>query len=423
MSVGERPAPGDGSSDDALLRTVRANIPNPAQIIGVAVSGGGDSMALLHLLHRLAQPLGFQIAAVTVNHGIRPAAVGEADFVARSCAQMNIPHDTLAWAGADANGNLMAAARVARYRLIADWGAARGIGFVALGHTLDDQAENFLIRLARKSGPDGLASMDMAFERHGVHWLRPLLQQRRGDLRDYLRRHGLGWIDDPTNEDDTFDRARARKALVTLYGLGITADVLESVGQTMRSTRDALDHFTQRVAARAVSQQGGDLLVSFDPDDPPPDEINRRLWRRILPWVSGAAYPPRNRVLWDVINDPTDGTATLGGCVITHKAGVRRVSREYQAVRALACETTDIWDGRWRLDGPHAPDLMVRALGDGILDCPDWRATNMPRQSLQASPAIWRDDRLVAAPLAGFGNGWSARIVADFHSGAIAIED
>lgn len=419
MSVDGQPQ--DDARDEILRHVARVVLPQSAPPkIAVAVSGGGDSMALLHLYAHLAHE-GCQVEAVTLDHGLRPAAVDEAAFVADFCARQNIPHQTLHWDGWDGAGNLMAAARVARYRLIAEWARARGIGFVVLGHTKDDVAENFLIRLARKSGPDGLAAMDVQFERDGVQWARPLWQQSRADLRDYLRRHDVDWIDDPTNDDDAFERVRVRKALVILDELGVSADVLASVSGSMRGARDALHHYARIEARRYGVQEQGDLVLRLGMTGPLPAEIKRRLWNAALRWVNGAAYPPRNSALVEAVAGLTqDGNATVGGCLITRKGDDWRVTREYQMVRNIVCKSTEVWDGRWVLDGPHGPDFEIRALGEGIRDCPDWRDTGLPRTSLIATPAIWHKQTLVGAPVAGLANGWSAQIVADFHEHAFA---
>ena len=111
-------------------------------------------------------------------------------------------------------------------------------------------------------------------------------------------------------------------------------------------------------------------------------------------------------------------TYTLHGCLISKIKGDKRgndrwrISREYNAVRHLSCTTDLAWDGRWVLTGPHAPDLQIRALGDAVKDT-DWRETALPRETLEASPAIWRGKELVAAPIAGYQNGWSAKLAAN----------
>ena len=153
--------------------------------LGVAVSGGGDSMACLDLMLWHGAELGFPVEAVTVDHGLRTGAKDEIALVAAYCAARGVPHSVLEWRW-DGAGNLQAEARSARYRLIADWAMGRGVDQVALGHTRDDVAETFLMRLARASGVDGLAAMERRFERGGVVWLRPMLALGRSDLREYL---------------------------------------------------------------------------------------------------------------------------------------------------------------------------------------------------------------------------------------------
>ena len=146
--------------------------------LGVAVSGGGDSVALLLMLATVAR--GRPLAAVTVDHGLRPESGDEAAAVEALCAARGIPHATLRWNGWDGAGNLQDRARQARRTLIGAWARANGIGAVALGHTLDDQAETFLMRLARGSGVDGLSGMAPATRAEGVLWLRPLLGRASG---------------------------------------------------------------------------------------------------------------------------------------------------------------------------------------------------------------------------------------------------
>ena len=114
---------------------------------------------------------------------------------------------------------------------------------------------------------------------------------------------------------------------------------------------------------------------------------------------SGFSAPsPHRRKLWPF------GT----GCFIRANNMTVRITREFKAVEEVAGPTSEVWDSRWLLDGPHAPGLEIRALGEAVKECPGWRETGLPRQSLMASPAVWRGDTLVAAPLAGFGEGWSA---------------
>ena len=387
----------------------------PARL-GVAVSGGGDSMACLDLMLWHGRELGFPVEAVTVDHGLRAEAKDEIALVAAFCAERGVPHSVLHWDW-DGTGNLQAEARAARYRLISDWARERGIDCVALGHTQDDVAETFLMRLARASGIDGLSAMERRFERNGVTWIRPILGAGRKDWRRYLKRHGISWADDPSNDDEGFDRVKARKALKKLAPLGIDARTLTSVANNLYIARSALDAVVRDIARGYVEEDRGDLILPSDlPEDDRmiPHEIMYRLRRAAILWVSGGEYAPRSDAMNELDIAINRGKVhTLAGCVFSVEGrqrliGMRwRITREFNAVRDIRTPTDALWDGRWRLDGPHAPELEIRALGEAVKDTP-WRETGMPRASLLASPAVWRGHALVAAPVAGLANGWTA---------------
>ncbi len=374
-------------------------------------------MACLDVMLWHGRDLGFPVEAVTVDHGLRPETPGEIDAVARHCMECGIPHTVLTWKWSGA-GNLQAEARDARYRLISDWARRSGIDQVALGHTRDDVAETFLMRLARKAGVDGLSEMDHQFTRHGTTWIRPLLDHGRAEWREYLVRRDISWIEDPSNDDPKFERVRARDRLKALSKLGIDAGTLAEVARNMSAAREALEHYVRREAARMASEEHGDVILAADAPGPGhrvPREILFRLRRHSLTWVGGGKYPPRSDAMLELDHALQDeGRHTLAGCIITRGSGGRggpgpwRISREFNAVKEVFGPTDQPWDGRWILRGPHADDLEVRALGESVKDTP-WRDTGMPRQSLLASPAIWRGATLVAAPVAGFAGEWTAK--------------
>lgn len=385
--------------------------------LGVAVSGGSDSMALLDLMIDVGGERGIEVRSVTVDHGLRPEARDEAAAVAAFCAARGVSHDVVVWRGWDGAGNLQGEARKARYRLMADWARARGVGLVALGHTRDDQAETVLMRMARQSGVDGLSGMRPGFKRDGVSWIRPLLGQDRSVLRAYLESRGIAWSDDPSNDDDTFERVRARRAMACLKEVGIDAATLAAVADTSASARAALDHYARREVAEngAVREDRGDLILSegsSSPDRQMPDETGRRLRVAALGWISGSDYPPRRSAMLEIDVGLGKGDRhSVAGCLVSRVDGAGdtlRMTREYNAVRDVRGPTDAVWDGRWVLCGPHAPDLEVRALGEAVKECPGWRDTGMPRLSLLASPSVWRGAELIAAPLAGLEGGWTA---------------
>lgn len=404
------------TADAALLDLARkAFDPDAPPRVGVAVSGGGDSMALLHLLVEAGGP---QVFAVTVDHGLRPEAAAEAQFVARACARLGVPHEVLRWEGPAPRGNLMDQARRARLRLIAGWAAKHAISHVALGHTADDQAETFLMRLAREAGLEGLSGMRRSWDEHGIRWHRPLLSASRAGLRAALCARGAEWVEDPSNDNPDFDRVKARRALAGLRDIGISGQTLSQVVDHLARAEEVVRAALAAAASAHVTCPSGDVVIATDPFRALLPELQRRLIVAALRWVAGADYAPRRAAiasLLGALQAPCD--RTLAGCRIRARADDIRIFREARAVAALRTPITAVWD-RWRLEGPSAPGQEIAALGEhGLRTCPDWRAAGLPRASLLASPAVWEGARLVAAPLAGLENGWKARIAGgSFHS-------
>lgn len=398
----------DAGPDAALLRSARLAFDNdPPARIGLAVSGGGDSVAALHLM---AQVYGPSVRAVTVDHRLRPEAAEEVRFVAALCAGLGVPHEGLVWDHGAITGNLQDQARRARYGLMAGWARRQGISAMVLAHTADDQAETLLMGLARGAGIDGLSGMRPLWHEGNLRWHRPFLSHSRQELRAYLQRHGLDWRDDPSNENDRFTRVKARRALQALAPLGLTVGRLAQVAGHLAQARQALDHAVDEAlawhghqAAGAISLHRGGLLAL-------PPEVARRLLVAVLRGIGGAEHPPRGADLDRVQAAIAQGrAATLAGCRVLHKGERLWLCREGRAVAGLTTPSDAPWDRRWSLIGPHAPGLEIRALGAGGLAlCPDWRALSLPRAVLLATPAIWDQGRLIAAPLAGKPEGWQA---------------
>ncbi|TNC47840.1 tRNA lysidine(34) synthetase TilS [Rubellimicrobium rubrum] len=402
--------------------------------IGIAVSGGGDSMALLHLAADWARKVHRTLRAVTVDHGLRPEAAREADLVGQSCGSLGIVHTVLRWTDWNGKGNMQDQARRARQRLISDWAMAEGIGAVLLGHTADDQAETVLLRLARGSGVDGLSAMDeFAPAVHGL-WVRPFLNSRRRDLRDWLRSRAIAWAEDPSNEDRRFDRVKARSMMEHLAVLGLTPDRLIRTSDHMRRAEASLRQHAEAVAARDTREEGADLCLPLDflrrveAEDTP-----ARLLAAGLAWVGNRPYRPRHDALLRLARVVLDGrSATLSGCQVMPEGDrfrIRREARAYDAPAPLHLTGGMLrarWDGRWslhrgatdqdRVDPASWRHLRVAALGgEGLRVCPDWTAQGLPSGALLATPAVWDGSRVVAAPFAGRPEGWTATLYPRFQ--------
>lgn len=389
--------------------------------LGLAVSGGGDSVAMLHLAVRWAEGRNQPLFVYCVDHGLRDEAADEAAFVATLCAGQGITARILKWSGWDGQGNLSAKARAARYDLIAEAAKADGVDTVLLAHTRDDQAETFLMSLARRSGVDGLSGMPLVKKDRGITWMRPLLGVGRDELRDYLKDLDQIWCDDPSNEDDAYERVRMRKAQPMLDGLGLTAGALGDVAENMQAVREVLEGATgQALKRHAVSHEGAVKLNVSVLDEP--TELQRRILKLCLGWVAPSAPAARGDAVTRALVEIAKGKdCTLQGCLILRKGDTIWVLREPAAASGETTKPGGVWDARWIVNGPDDQSgYHVSALSEaGLSECENWRDSGLPRAFFLSSPAIWQGERLIAAPKAGYSNGWSAELVrsdADFHN-------
>ena len=198
------------SVDEALDRF------QPAMPLGVALSGGADSSALLA---GCAQRWPGQVIALHVNHGLQAAAVQFEAACQTLCSSLNVPLRLARVDAGHAPGQSPEdAARIARYTALAslagDATSEEHIGHIALAQHADDQVETLLLALSRGAGPAGLAAMPPHWERMGLHWHRPLLGVAAADIRDWLRARSISWVEDPTNADPSFTRNRIRADLL-----------------------------------------------------------------------------------------------------------------------------------------------------------------------------------------------------------------
>ena len=238
-----------------------ASFPPSGRVI-LAVSGGADSTALMVLAQRWRRRRGRgpELVAATVDHALRPGSRAEAKSVGALARRLGVKHEILSWRGPKPKTGVEAAARAARYRLLAGLARRLGAEAIATAHTLDDQAETLLMRLAAGSGPAGLAGMRPRDARHGIVLLRPLLGLRKARLAATLVRSGIAWVDDPMNADPAFARARLRAAEAVLAREGLTAERMGRLAARMARYEDAVAAAVEAARARlADPQQPGRL--------------------------------------------------------------------------------------------------------------------------------------------------------------------
>jgi len=380
----------------------------PAPAVAVAVSGGADSMALLLLTAAWAAARRGRVAALTVDHGLRPESALEAGQVARWAEGRGIAHRTLPWAGLKPSRNIEAAARAARYRLLEEWCAGAGIFHLLVAHHEDDQAETFLLRLARGSGLDGLAAIAPLVERPGCRLLRPLLSLQKARLVATLEAHGQAWLEDGSNRSDRFARVRLRAARALLAREGLGAARLAATARRLARARQALELPLARLLAEAaIPDPAGFIRLDPGPLLRAAPELALRALAAVLMAVGGADYPPRLERLERLAAEITGGLQrgrTLGGCRIVPDHGAFVVCREAGAMAAAVAArpgSTISWDGRFRLsldaDGPCG--LTLGGLGQVRIG----RSGRLLPAAARAGVAAVRDDHgILAVPALGY---------------------
>lgn len=384
--------------------------------VALAVSGGGDSTALMLLAQEWAAraPGAPALRVLTVDHGLRPNSRRDGEWVAARAAGLGLECHILRWCDPPPDAS-QAEARVARYNLLTGFARDRGIGAVVTAHTRDDVAETFLMRLARGSGLAGLAAIEPESAWNGVPVLRPLLGVSRAQLRAELQVRGGGWLEDPSNAEPRFERVRVRAALPTLAALGITPARIAHSAHRLRRARHAIgDAAAEFLADHVEADPGGYLRVNAGALDGVPEEIAIDAFAQMLCAVAGRQRKPRLRkleMLTRHLRHVSRVGMTLGGCVLLRAALCEAllICREPGRLRAapvtLAPGDTVIWDGRFRVRAGalQCGSVCVDALGEANSRAlPEQVRRAHPRPALASLPAIYSQDGLLGIPLPGY---------------------
>lgn len=286
--------------------------------LGLAISGGPDSMALLALCHAIRPG---SIEAVTVDHGLRAESAAEAEQVARICADLGVPHQILRITVAE--GNVQQEARLARYAAMEDWLNRQEIGCLATAHHADDQAETFLMRLGRGSGVAGLAGVrkDSVVPGGTRRLIRPLLNWRKAELVQVTDGAGLGYVTDPSNADLSFDRVRMRQQLAETQWLDPQA--ISASAAYLAEADAAIEWMAEQEWSGRVRRIGQRHI--YRPFAPP--IVQMRIAARLLKAISGKQ--PRGSVVADLITRLSAGeSGNAGGVLVTIVGDAWRFEKE-----------------------------------------------------------------------------------------------
>lgn len=393
--------------DTALSALCSASAPR----LAVACSGGADSLALSLLAQSWVARRGGTLHALVIDHGLRRESAEECDQTLRWLAAQGIAAHILHLTPrpAETTGSPQAWARAARYDAMHDWCAARGLQQLLIGHHQDDQAETFLMRLLRQSGPEGLAAMSMRRSFREVELLRPLLGVPKATLEHYLHEQGQPWIQDPSNAHDAYLRTRMRRFLATHLSASQRERLVRLIArfgnwraqQEVRRLAHLARHVTQHPLGHATLHPG--LWQTVD------DAEAITCLHRVLMVVDGRTIQPRReevaRLLTRLRQEPARPT-TLHRCVwLPQSDGAWLVGREIAHAAppiALASQGYCIWDARFAVDTRDISDtLSIGVLGTSgrrwlCEHAPACRS--LPASITEAWPAIWHLEAPLAVP-------------------------
>ncbi len=312
-------------SDEDFARIMARHSELAAQSsFAVAVSGGPDSMALAWLLAGYAHQNNKTIYAYTVDHGLRPESAAEAQKVVEWLEKFpRIQHKILTWEGEKPKTRILEEARKARYHLLGEAAKKDGCAHLFVAHHQDDQAETFLIRLAKGSGVDGLAGMAEIQTFGPITLVRPLLSFSKNDLLEVCKARNIDFVQDPTNENQHYTRPRLRAAQSVLEEEGLTSKRLGMTAKRMARARQALEVIAiQSFESAALEKSNDGFVFDFEKlKGQPEDIVIRIILKSIDALHPDEDYGPRlervENLVEKILYDPSFHGATLAGCIFS----------------------------------------------------------------------------------------------------------
>lgn len=344
---------------DVAAHAFLSSLKRPSRLL-IAISGGSDSTGLLLALKQALDVGNFphSLCTVTIDHGLRPASADEALSVQALCQNLAIPHKILRWAGEKPKTGLSAAARSARYRLLAEAAGVFKADALVTGHTLDDQVETIAMRAERSlEGALGLSGMATATLYERRLWiLRPFLQTTRSSIRAFLESAGYGWIDDPSNEDRRSERVRIRERRLE--------PDLAAIARAGNQRRDLAARAAMWIAdhAERVSEQV--IRIRLEATTSEPTKEVMQAISALSSILGGRPHRPATTALDRLaaqMADSRDFALTLAGCVIVRRRQELFLTRERRGLLPLplpAGETRN-WDGRYEVANNSHTDALV----------------------------------------------------------------
>lgn len=377
--------------------------------IALALSGGGDSMALAYLLRRWVQQNHGQLIAISIDHGLRPESYSESEWLRNFFSTIsNIDLVVLPWLGDKPEHGIQEAARGARYALLAEYCRTSGILHLFTAHHWQDQKETIAMRRLRESGEYGLAGMNAIRDYEGVRILRPLLHIDKSRLQATLMQSYWPWLDDPSNANPAFERARLRQEEVKV-------EYAET--HKLAVERDRLDRKAAHYLSHALTlQKGGYIEISMQ--EKTSAEVQAFAFSRLAQALSGADYAPQAERVLDCLSllQQSDKVRSLGNCLWKREKKGWILAREAANCPYIPveCGADLFWDKRYRCKvTARGKNLLLGPLGENGLQKIEKNELlqALPPMVRPALPTLWEGERLLSSPVIQWGKGLEAEFL------------
>jgi len=369
----------------------------------IAASGGPDSLCLILLANKLAKKNKYKISVLTVDHQLRKESSEESIWLNKILKRMKIKHYILKWNGNKPKSNVMEAARLKRYGLMTDKCLKLNIKYLLTAHHLDDQIENFFMRLVRGSGLKGLSSMSKSVKMNGIKVVRPLLEYQKKSLIKVLANNNQKYIQDPSNNNTRYDRIRYRKLIGGLIDEGLNKNRLNKLILNLNQVDDAINYSTINSINKTISQNKyGHIII----DRKLFFKLPKELQFRVLLFVLNNNKSKKKRIksesiliLIDILNSNNFKQHTLSKNLFINKKHDILVVRELGRIQSKEPikKKNFVWKDIYKINikTPLTSDLSIGFADDSFDKKNHFKEDKI---LINFMPAIWKKDKIVSIP-------------------------
>jgi len=369
----------------------------------IAASGGPDSLSLILLANKFVKKNNYKMSVLTVDHQLRKESSEEAIWLNKILKRKKIKHYILKWNGKKPKSNVMEAARLKRYELMTDRCLKLNIKYLLTAHHLDDQIENFFMRLVRGSGLKGLSSMSKSVKMNGIKVIRPLLEYQKKSLIKVLANNSQKYVQDPSNDNPNYDRIRYRKLIGGLIDEGLNKNRLNKLILNLNQVNDAINYSTINSIYKAISQNKyGNIIVDRNIFFKLPKELQFR----VLLFVLNNNESKKKRIksesilmLIDVLKSRDFKRHTLNKNLFINKKHNILVVKEVGRIKSKESikKKNFVWRNVYKINikTQLTTDLKIGFADDSFDKKNHFKEDKVLINSM---PAIWKKDKIISIP-------------------------